>query len=649
MDPIDGLQQKIKLFPKTIFPLIIWFSASQAAWHQDVGNAQRTGYTPEEPELPWELAWTWNGPDENGGIGGHLYHQPQLYEPWEARTITGGGNLYAPANDQGLYALKLEDGSVSWRYDQDVFNITPAYDAVSGSLFAGSDNGQLYKIDVSSGNVTGTYSAGNKISKSILLANGFVYLLTDGGELHKVDAADMSGEWVYQGNSQAHTLPAYSASGQVIIFCTADLNVHCVNEADGSPKWKVKPSSATPGYPYEFQGGWPVIAEQHGLVFVRMNQGIGLIFGSGEWPVTNTEIRAKLESEPQWKNLFPLDLETGEETFIPAVGPQGVEDFGSSPNLRIHSFPVIKILADGKELAYSTWRNSDTEDPDWDPRWDSHLGEMVLDNTTVPGYAAGDLRFVEFQQHGSFIRITDEASPITMAGNTLFHAHWAGSEAARIIDRTEPKGSTQGNPISTEKLPPVVRSQRCTTGAGCSFSPSHYTTSCGLQYHHGTEADCAGGRWYGSPGWYVYWGAIDPPTPLRSAYSEGVLPRYTYVSEGYVVVEGNGGDLFVLKHSGEPLSSNSFNPDIIPNSNPVKITTSPEGSAQIKLTGPASGTVEIQVYTLTGKKVWNTTVLLIRNQPRIIIWHPFKHKNRIVLLQVKGAGINLTEKISLLE
>jgi hypothetical protein len=58
------------------------------------------------------------------------------------------------------------------------------------------------------------------------------------------------------------------------------------------------------------------------------------------------------------------------------------------------------------------------------------------------------------------------------------------------------------------------------------------------------------GRTLRGPGWWVYANELDPPTPARDAYSEGILPRYTCVADGLVIVQGNGGDLFVLRHSG---------------------------------------------------------------------------------------------------
>ena len=57
------------------------------------------------------------------------------------------------------------------------------------------------------------------------------------------------------------------------------------------------------------------------------------------------------------------------------------------------------------------------------------------------------------------------------------------------------------------------------------------------------------GRTLRGPGWWVYANELDPPTPARDAYSEGILPRYTSVADGLIIVQGNGGDLFVLRHS----------------------------------------------------------------------------------------------------
>lgn len=530
---------------------VLFLSLAAQEWTQDGHDAQRTGASPEEPVPPWTLAWTWNGPDAQGGTGGHFYHQPQPYVPWEARTCTGGSHVYVPAGSRGLYALRKTDGTPAWRFDQAAFHVTPAYDSASGYVFAASEGGVLYKFRASSGEVLGTYNAGTKIAKSVLLAGGAAYVLTEGGELHKVETGTMARAWVYSAGAAAQTLPAFSASRGLAIFATADLYVHAVRAADGARAWRVKPTPLSPGPDVEFTGGWPVVADRAGVVFVRMLVGDvnRVIFsgpGSGsKWPVGNAAIRRYLADNPGLKNLFALSLDTGAEAFVPAVGPSGVEDLrgDGSPRLRIHNFPVVREV-DGKEVACVLWRNGDTRDSTWDGRWDSHLGEMVLDGSTVSGYEAGDLRFVQFEEHGFMVRITDEACPLTMAGGTVFHAHWGASEAARITDRSGTLGGTRSNPIRTAAHPVVIRRIQ----ANASFDPATHWTTGALQLYGDT-------RTWRSPGWWVYWNTLDPPTPARSAYSEGILPRYTYVSDGLVIVEGNGGDLMAFRHSGTPMPS----------------------------------------------------------------------------------------------
>ncbi len=114
----------------------VGLAASGTDWTQDGHDAQRTGYTVEEPAEPWSLAWTWNGPDASGGGGGHLYNAPK-----DARTITGGNNVYVPAGAAGMYGLGKSDGKAAWHLTMTAFNATPAYDPATGYLYAGGRMG----------------------------------------------------------------------------------------------------------------------------------------------------------------------------------------------------------------------------------------------------------------------------------------------------------------------------------------------------------------------------------------------------------------------------------------------------------------------------------------------------------------------------
>jgi hypothetical protein len=508
-------------------------AAPAQEWTQDWHDAQHTGYTPEEPVEPWKLLWTWNGPDANGGSGNHFYDAPQ-----EGRTVTGGSYVYVPAGGKGLFALSKQNGAQAWNVTATSFNATPAYDPASQMVFAGGADGKLYKINPQNGSVVATYNAGNPLNKSVLLVGGFAYMATDNGQLHKVNTSSMSGVWVYSSNAVAGTPPAYSPSRDELIYATNDLYVHAVNNADGKAKWRVKPSPNQPGNYNEFDLSWPVIAEQHGVVFVRMRLKQDALWnGPGPknmYPNSNAETRSYLQSHPEVKNLFALSLDSGAEAFIPAVGYGGIEEHvtPSDPVLDVDSLPVVRVVG-GKEVVYQMFRNGQSNPPDF--RWDSHLGEMVLDDQTIPGLVAGDLRFVSFPGNGS-IKITDEQVPLSMGGETIFFAHWGASASTRITDRSPSLGLTYSNPIQTQKHPTLIRRQQSCPD----FNPSTHWTTCGLTLFND-------GRYWDGPGWWTYWNVDSPQNP---AYKGGVMPKYTYVSDGLIVTEGNGGELVVFKHSG---------------------------------------------------------------------------------------------------
>jgi hypothetical protein len=410
-------------------------------------------------------------------------------------------------------------------------------------LFAGGANGTLYKINAVNGSVAGTYAAGGPLNKAVLLVGGFAYVVTDAGNLHKVNMATMALAWgaAYAGGSTIATPPSYSAAQDVIVYATDDLYVHCVHNADGSRKWRVKPTPNTAGFPNEFEYIWPVIAEEHGIVFLRMRLAHSALdpFGA-PFPTNFTTIRNWLIGNPQHQNLFALRLSDGEKAFIPAVGYGGTEDYlGGSAYSAIGPVPVVKKWPGGAEVAYIHFRWGDCGGCDY--RWDSHMGEMVLDNTTVAGLSAGDLRFVGMEKVGTFfVRITDEQCPITMAGDTLMHSHWASAEILRITDRSGTRGSSFSNTFGYTKYPTIVH---CGTGG-----TPNWTT----RFNTGYMNLCGDTRGLGD-GFFSYAGLSQyapPGSPVPGAYSAGILPRYCYVSGQFIVYEGNGGDILVLQHSG---------------------------------------------------------------------------------------------------
>ena len=134
---------------------------------------------------------------------------------------------------------------------------------------------------------------------------------------------------------------------------------------------------------------------------------------------------------------------------------------------------MVKRLPDGKEVVYLIIRARHA----YDPRWDSHFGEMVLDDTTVSGLTGGDVRFIAFDwppgDPNPYL-LTDEQPNVSMAGDYLFGGHWEAGFALQILDRSAARGSFTDK-ITSQRLSTVATSQD-DTGA-CAFSASHYCTS----------------------------------------------------------------------------------------------------------------------------------------------------------------------------
>jgi hypothetical protein len=194
-------------------------------------------------------------------------------------------------------------------------------------------------------------------------------------------------------------------------------------------------------------------------------------------------MRRNLQNDPREQALLALRLDDGATAFVPNVGHGG---FGDGDYMPMGPQPVISRLSDGSEVAYVVMRGSPCQTTPCDGRYDSHLGEMMLNDTTVPGYQSGEVRFMQ----GTFFP-TDEQPYLAMAGNQIFAAHWEVGMAHTITDRSPGRG-VGTNPIRVTNLPHIATSQDTDT-CGTGFSTGHY---CGSSLYNTRQ-------W--PSGFYIYW------------------------------------------------------------------------------------------------------------------------------------------------
>ncbi len=449
--------------------------ASGHEWSQHAHDPQHTGYTAQVVAPPWRWRWSWNGPNSAGGISAGKTGLPRNVQP-----VTGGGRVYVAAGSRGVYALREVDGIQVWNARPGGnINSTVAYDKDTQSVFALASNGTLYKLSAADGSVVGQFATGAGSALPLPPAVlGDRVLFAIGNRAYALDKTMMQPIWVYQAGAEVHTPPAYSASRNRVSIGTADLYVHAIENDDGSRAWRVRPVHAslaageTPdGRNFaEFKNGWPVVADGAGYVLVKVRLDWASLWR--DWPQTNSSMRSFLTANPTQQALFVLDLDDGSVPFVANVGHGG---YGDTDYLPMGPQPVVKRLSNGKEVVYTIIRAQHV----YDSRWDSHFGEMMLDDATVVSLQGGDVRFISYDYPPNSTNpylLTDEQPNVSMAGDYLFGGHWEAGFALRILDRSDARGSF-GNKITTQRLDTIATSQD--TG-GCGFNASHYCAS-GLQ------------------------------------------------------------------------------------------------------------------------------------------------------------------------
>ena len=126
---------------------------------------------------------------------------------------------------------------------------------------------------------------------------------------------------------------------------------------------------------------------------------------------------------------------------------------------------------------------------------------------------------------------TDEQSPLSMAGNTLFQAHWMLLGAIRITDRSANLGVSYSNPIRSTELTPVLNTLASNL---CSGRSGHYCAS-----NMRTPCDAFGV----DPGFYIYYAGACMydqywTTPVRNAViSNGTI--YWKSVDGAIIAVGS--------------------------------------------------------------------------------------------------------------
>jgi eukaryotic-like serine/threonine-protein kinase len=134
-----------------------------------------------------------------------------------------------------------------WTYDAGD-SIESSAAIVGGTVFVGSQKGELTALSLDNGAVYWKYKIDSPIGESSpAYSNGVVYVGDLGGWLHAVNATDGKKIWAFKAGNEIKSSPV--VVGDRVLIGSYDQHLYCVSTRNGSLLWKVRtngPVHATP-------------------------------------------------------------------------------------------------------------------------------------------------------------------------------------------------------------------------------------------------------------------------------------------------------------------------------------------------------------------------------------------------------------------
>jgi outer membrane protein assembly factor BamB len=110
---------------------------------------------------------------------------------------------------------------------------------VGGTVFVGSQKGELVALNLENGAVYWKYQTGAPIGESSpAYSNGMVFIGDLGSVLHAVNASDGRRVWTFKAGSEIKSSPV--VVGDRVLIGSYDEHLYCISMRNGSVIWKLK-------------------------------------------------------------------------------------------------------------------------------------------------------------------------------------------------------------------------------------------------------------------------------------------------------------------------------------------------------------------------------------------------------------------------
>ena len=314
---------KDKLF-SLLFPKNYSLAAGPNDWAQVQKDPARSGFSAETLGTDFQVKWTYA-------------FQPERVHS-QVQAIIYSNSAYVGTETGNMYAIDTTTGAKRWTFTAGG-PILHSAAADSGKVYFGAMDGAIYAVDTTSGQqVWKTQVSQKGISTAPVLAEGKIMLGGRDGNFFGLDSASGALLWKYNAGAPILMTAAYD-SGKAF-FGSMDMYLHAVNTSDGSGAWK-----STKLVGMSMDRYWPVIYQ--GKVIVNTMAAI---------PVTNVTfvgIAPKFPINPDaaWISANGPAIAAGNLTTVTsmmAVQDTVMADYNANPS-KYHKITYILDAGSGAE------------------------------------------------------------------------------------------------------------------------------------------------------------------------------------------------------------------------------------------------------------------------------------------------------------
>jgi len=223
-DGMDGW--RLRVVTGAVLAAVVCGGVWGGQWPTVHRDYQRSGYTEEVVAGPYERKWYRD------------FHEEMIATRVEA--IVAGGRCFVGTFAGNMYALDVATGETVWTFKAaGPVGASPCYG--DGKLYFGADEGfdtgHLYCVNAADGVLVWKYEAGAGIWVSPACDGRQVYFGDRAGVFHAVSVETGKAAWMLKTAGMILTPASFSEDGGRIVFGSEDMHVYCVSPA-GAVLWK---------------------------------------------------------------------------------------------------------------------------------------------------------------------------------------------------------------------------------------------------------------------------------------------------------------------------------------------------------------------------------------------------------------------------